>query len=354
MSNQMSPEDIKDFEKGRIKALQEERLHIQKKTFTKWMNSFLQKAKMQVDDLFTDLGDGRKLLKLLEIISGEKLGKPNSGKMRVHRIENVNKSLAFLHTKVRLENIGAEDVVDGNPRMILGLIWTIILRFQIQEIEINLDEEDEREGSVKKSAKEALLLWCQRKTNGYQHVKIDNFSTSWQSGMGFNALIHHHRPDLINFTGLRPDDHLENLRNAFDIAEKHLGIPKLLDAEDVDVSRPDEKSVLTYIASYYHTFSKMKAGATGGKRIGHIISKIKAIDDQKSLFESYSTELLLWINMKIGEIKQRNFPNSLEEIQSSLKQFKDYRMVEKPPKYQEKVEIEATYFDIQIKLQQLR
>ena len=52
--------------------------------------------------------------------------------MRVHRVENVNKSLAFLHTKVRLENIGAEDIVDGNPRMILGLIWTIILRFQIQ------------------------------------------------------------------------------------------------------------------------------------------------------------------------------------------------------------------------------
>ena len=49
------------------------------------MNSFLLKAKMEVDNLFTDLADGRKLLRLLEIISGEKLGKPNSGKMRVHR-----------------------------------------------------------------------------------------------------------------------------------------------------------------------------------------------------------------------------------------------------------------------------
>lgn len=55
---------------------------------------------MEVEDLFTDLADGKKLLKLLEIISGEKLGKPNNGKMRVHKIENVNKSLAFLHTKV--------------------------------------------------------------------------------------------------------------------------------------------------------------------------------------------------------------------------------------------------------------
>lgn len=57
---------------------------------------------MEVDDLFTDLADGKKLLKLLEIISGEKLGKPNNGKMRVHKVENVNKSLAFLHTKVTI------------------------------------------------------------------------------------------------------------------------------------------------------------------------------------------------------------------------------------------------------------
>lgn len=62
---------------------------------------FLFQARMEVDDLFTDLADGKKLLKLLEIISGEKLAKPNNGKMRVHKIENVNKSLAFLHTKVR-------------------------------------------------------------------------------------------------------------------------------------------------------------------------------------------------------------------------------------------------------------
>ncbi|KAJ8891685.1 hypothetical protein PR048_004214 [Dryococelus australis] len=62
----------------------------------------LLQARMEVEDLFTDLADGKKLLKLLEIISGEKLGKPNNGKMRVHRVENVNKSLAFLHTKVSL------------------------------------------------------------------------------------------------------------------------------------------------------------------------------------------------------------------------------------------------------------
>ena len=63
-----------------------------------------------------------------------------------------------------------------------------------------------------------------------RYVGIQNFSSSWKSGLGFNALIHSHMPDLINFNKLDKDDHLGNLSNAFDIAEKHLGIPKLLDA----------------------------------------------------------------------------------------------------------------------------
>lgn len=56
---------------------------------------------MQVNDLFTDLGDGKMLMKLLEIISGENLGRPNKGVLRVQKIENVNRCLVFLATKVQ-------------------------------------------------------------------------------------------------------------------------------------------------------------------------------------------------------------------------------------------------------------
>ena len=66
---------------------------------------------------------------------------------------------------MRLENIGAGDIVDGNQRMILALLWTVILRFQIQEIEIDVDEDV----TVKVLRRNLLkMLWCQRKTNGYQ------------------------------------------------------------------------------------------------------------------------------------------------------------------------------------------
>ncbi|XP_053623069.1 spectrin beta chain, non-erythrocytic 2 isoform X2 [Plodia interpunctella] len=337
-------EDALKFEQGRIKALQEERLHIQKKTFTKWINSFLQKARMEVDDLFTDLADGRRLLKLLEIISGERLPRPNSGRMRVHKIENVNKSLSFLHTKVRLESIGAEDIVDGNPRLILGLIWTIILRFQIQEIEIDVDEENE--SSEKKSAKDALLLWCQRKTSGYHGVNIHNFSDSWRSGLGFNALIHAHRPDLFRWSEVPVTEHVETLNHAFDVAHKHLGIPRLLDAEDVDISRPDEKSVITYVASYYHTFARMKNEQKSGRRIANIIGQLMDCDGRKEEYSRLILALLEWIRMKIQELNGRELPNSLDGIQRLLLAFKQYRTVEKPPKYKERSEIEALYFDI--------
>lgn len=181
-------------------------------------------------DLFEDLKDGKLLMKLLELISGEKLGTPNKGLLKVQKVENVNKCLQFcIMKKVKFENLGAEDIVDGNQRLTLGLIWTIILRFQIQEIEIEVNEDDKN--SEKKSAKDALLLWCKRKTAGYPGVSVDNFSSSWSDGLAFNALIHAHRPDLINFKALKKENHLGNLNNAFEIADKQLGIAKLLDAE---------------------------------------------------------------------------------------------------------------------------
>ncbi|XP_076029013.1 spectrin beta chain, non-erythrocytic 5 kst isoform X3 [Oratosquilla oratoria] len=352
MSSLSQREDaLRQFETGRIKLLQEERLHIQKKTFTKWMNSFLQKARLEVGDLFTDLADGKMLLKLLEIISGEKLGKPNNGKMRVHKIENVNKSLAFLHTKVRLESIGAEDIVDGNQRLILGLIWTIILRFQIQEIEIDVDEENE--SSEKKSAKDALLLWCQRKTAGYRGVHIADFTGSWRNGLGFNALIHAHRPDLIDFAALHPSRHQDNLNNAFNVAEKELNIAKILDAEDVDTSKPDEKSIITYVASYYHTFARMKNEMKGSRRIANIMNQMKDVDDCKAKYEQITTTLLEWIRLKIQQLDDRVFPNSLDGIQKLLLEFKKYRTEEKPPKYMERSEIEALFFSINASLKAL-
>uniref|UniRef100_A0A8D1IC40 F-actin cross-linking protein n=1 Tax=Sus scrofa TaxID=9823 RepID=A0A8D1IC40_PIG len=211
-----------------------------------WCNSHLRKAGTQIENIEEDFRDGLKLMLLLEVISGERLAKPERGKMRVHKISNVNKALDFIASKgVKLVSIGAEEIVDGNVKMTLGMIWTIILRFAIQDISVE-----------ETSAKEGLLLWCQRKTAPYKNVNIQNFHISWKDGLGFCALIHRHRPELIDYGKLRKDDPLTNLNTAFDVAEKYLDIPKMLDAEDiVGTARPDEKAIMTYVSSFYHAFS---------------------------------------------------------------------------------------------------
>ena len=108
-------------------------------------------------------------------------------------MENVNKALAFIKERgVPLTNIGGEDIVDGNEKLIMGLIWSIILRFSIASIS--------EEGLT---AKEGLLLWCQRRTAPYEKdFKINDFSGSWQNGLAFCALIHRHRPDLLDYHSL--------------------------------------------------------------------------------------------------------------------------------------------------------
>uniref|UniRef100_A0A8C1XA39 Spectrin beta chain n=1 Tax=Cyprinus carpio TaxID=7962 RepID=A0A8C1XA39_CYPCA len=331
---------------GRFKQLQDEREAVQKKTFTKWVNSHLGRVTCRIGDLYTDLRDGRMLIRLLEVLSGEQLPKPTKGRMRIHCLENVDKALQFLkEQKVHLENMGSHDIVDGNHRLTLGLIWTIILRFQIQDISV--ETEDNKE---KKSAKDALLLWCQMKTAGYPNVNVHNFTTSWRDGLAFNAIVHKHRPDLMDFDNLKRSNAHYNLQNAFNVAEKELGLTKLLDPEDVNVDQPDEKSIITYVATYYHYFSKMKALAVEGKRIGKVLDYAIEADQLIEKYETLASELLQWIEQTIVTLNDRQLANSLSAVQNQLQAFNTYRTVEKPPKFTEKGNLEVLLFTIQSKM----
>ncbi|XP_019374606.1 PREDICTED: spectrin beta chain, non-erythrocytic 5 [Gavialis gangeticus] len=333
-----------------IKELQEQRMSMQKKTFTKWMNTIYYNGKVAIEikDIYIELKDGIYLLKLLELLSRESLPRPTRGRMRVHFLENNSKAITYLKSKqVQVKFIGPENIVDGDRILILGLIWIIILRFQIASIK--LDEEEFGEKADKLSANEALLIWCQRKTASYSNVNVQDFSKSWRDGLAFNALIHVHRPDLIHYSSLRRDQPIKNLNNAFYVAQKELGITKLLDAEDVVVPNPDEKSIMTYVSLYYHYFSKKKQDQTAQKRLTKILFFLKEIDGLKFQYEQMTSELLKWIRQKVIELDNRHFPNSVPEMQLLMARFKTFRTVEKPPKYQEKGMIEALFFNIRTK-----
>ena len=98
----------------------------------------------------------------------------------------------------------------------------------------------------------ALEAWCRRITDSYQGVNIVNMSTSWRNGLGFCAIIHHHCPELLDFSALDSDDVFGNNQLAFEVAEQHLGIPSLLDPQDmVECELLDRLSILTYLSQYY-------------------------------------------------------------------------------------------------------
>ncbi|XP_077075807.1 nesprin-2a [Siphateles boraxobius] len=261
--------------------LQVEQEQIQKRTFTNWINAQLSKRSppTAVQDLFSDLRDGTQLLDLLEVMSGQPM-KRERGHGVFQQRGNVETALNFLKNKsIKLVNINIPDIIEGKPSIILGLIWTIILHCHIEELAStlsygsrsssldSLSSLDSVPGSpcsspvprgasplhnrFRLSAKKALLLWVRDQCHKVGcSASVRDFKSSWKSGEVFLAILCSLRPELVDLSQAQTSSHLENLEKAFHLAEKELGIPRLLEPEDIDVSNPDEKSIMTYIAQF--------------------------------------------------------------------------------------------------------
>ncbi|XP_075859011.1 utrophin isoform X4 [Microcebus murinus] len=230
-----------------IKSRSDEHNDVQKKTFTKWINArFSKSGKPPINDMFTDLKDGRKLLDLLEGLTGTSLPKER-GSTRVHALNNVNRVLQVLHqNNVELVNIGGTDIVDGNHKLTLGLLWSIILHWQVKDVMKDVMSDLQQTNSEK-----ILLSWVRQTTRPYSQVNVLNFTTSWTDGLAFNAVLHRHKPDLFSWDKVVKMSPIERLEHAFSKAQTYLGIEKLLDPEDVAVQLPDKKSIIMYLTSLF-------------------------------------------------------------------------------------------------------
>ncbi|XP_032409215.1 dystonin isoform X7 [Xiphophorus hellerii] len=347
-----------------VLRIADERDRVQKKTFTKWINQHLFKVRKHINDLYEDLRDGHNLISLLEVLSGDTLqrerdflktlrlvsgreacaveqhgdtvdddddddkGPRERGRMRFHRLQNVQIALDYLKRRqVKLVNIRNDDITDGNPKLTLGLIWTIILHFQISDIHVTGESED-------MTAKERLLLWSKQITDGYVGVRCDNFTTSWRDGRLFNAIIHKYRPDLVDMSRVSTQTNRSNLEQAFTVAEQ-LGVAKLLDPEDVDVQSPDEKSVITYVSTLYDAFPKVPDGVDG---ISPNDVDIKWVEYQNMI--KYLSQ---WIKHNVAVMSDRSFPNNPVELKALYTQYLQFKEHEIPLKENEKTKIQNLY-----------
>ncbi|KAJ3606160.1 hypothetical protein NHX12_025681 [Muraenolepis orangiensis] len=266
------------------KSPEGEKTAVQKQTFTRWMNVFLKRCDppVEVQDLFLDVRDGKALMVLLEELSGCKLVyrfRPSSH--RIFRLNNIAKALAFLDDRhVKLLGIDASSVADGVPHVVLQLMWNIISFFQIKEATRGLQRRlssslsslsssgdpascdlspspgsfssctlpakrrrPAREPRLRWRPMKALLRWVQSRTS------------RWRSGVAFLALIKSIDPGLVDLRGRLSREPQHNLEEAFRIAQDSLGIPALLEPQDVVCTSPDERSVVTYLSMFleYHS-----------------------------------------------------------------------------------------------------
>jgi filamin len=229
-------------------------IDIQQNTFTNWTNDKLKPRDVKVDDLVADLNSGIMLCHLVELLVSTaqkkevKVGKVNRNpKMFAQKLENASLALKLITDDgVKLVNIGNEDIVNGSQKLILGLIWTLIQKYQISL-------------GVKaggKSPKAALLDWVNAKLKSVGHGGVTNFNKDWNSGVAVCALVNACGGGLPDWSSQSPG--LTTAQKGISGAKDNLDIPDVLAAKDMINPDVDDLSVMTYI-SYFTTAKPGKA-----------------------------------------------------------------------------------------------
>ena len=287
----------KDWEKTQIKV------------FSRWCAKHLATRGISFDDV-TEFSNGVKLINLLEIVGKEPIqGRwHKEPKNRYQEIENCSKAIDYVtKTKgIKLIGIGPDDIVDKNIKLTLGLTWSCINKFQIEDISVE-----------EATARDALLIWCKKNTQGYEEVSIQNFSTSWSSGLAFCALINHFRPELLDYNALNKEDHTNNVNTAFDACRK-LGITVFLDAEDLVDTTPDDKSVVTQVSEFFHFFASETKTLAMAEKIKKSVGVQQQIDQFISEYEKVAREYMNAVNSEKESMCAQDYEKTVPGVSKKL------------------------------------
>lgn len=226
-------------------------IRIQEATFRNWCNENLKAGGRKVNNILTDMCDGVCLVALVEALQFRKIGKvytnPSS---KIHKLQNVSLALdAITSDNVRLVNVGGDDIVNGNSRIILGLIWSLVQRYQI---------------SGKKSKVPPKRLMTTYFRSLIPDLDITNFTSDWNDGVALHALLEHLKPGVSpDWKKINRNDRVENCRRAMVLAKDHFNIPRVIGPEHFADPALDEISSMTYLSyfvrvespGYYHTLN---------------------------------------------------------------------------------------------------
>ncbi|GAM29293.1 hypothetical protein SAMD00019534_124690 [Acytostelium subglobosum LB1] len=291
---------------------------VQEMAFTSWVNSVLDKRGnvQKIKDVSVDLSNGVRLIYFLESVSGKRFPKKFDldPKTRILCVQNLHLAMLFVDHDlgVKIHGVAAEEFVDNNKKMILGFLWTLYRKYRIQVIS---------EGD--KSSEEGLLAWVKKTTDGYAGVNITNFKASFKDGCAYLALTHKYDPSLFQYQDYQGKDQIERLNAAFDFAEKHLGIPRLLEAEALSKGQCDERSIVLYTSLFFHAFRAKEERDAAAANQNALANKLAALE--KSLAgEKMSHEELMRqkkeLEDALNQIRRKNDERNqrIADVQSKI------------------------------------
>jgi len=320
----------------------------QSKTFAKWCNMYLSKkgfvdAEVAFGDQFgSSWDDGVILMKLMNALYDVNMPKryKKEAKTRVHKLDNVNQALKMVTAaEVKTTNLKQVNLLDGDFRMMCGMVWNIILDYNIKGISV----ED-------KNAKTGLLLWCQKKTKDYKGINgnINNFKGDWKNGNAFLALVDKHTTGEVDYDSMYDEASVEEkLDAAFTTCEK-LGIPRLLEVEDLtQVDIPDSKAVMTYVSEMFKLFSKEDVKENARDHICRFLNFQRKMDLKIGDYVQRYDDCFAWLSGKKDEYEKAEAPSTQTDCNIASDSFKQYILTEKPEKLAEVIEILDLLSEIQ-------
>lgn len=322
-------------------------LRLQRKIFSRWANQKLWMTKhIKVDDIVEACQtDPTVLLHLVEVLTEKPYtGKPiKLGKMRVQLVAAANEVLNYIYASgVQMKiKTSAEDLINGDEKNVLALVFSILLKF----MKIGDDED-----GPQLSAKDALLMWVQNKTAGYEGVSVTNFTTSFHSGLALCALIHKFRPQLVDYASLKKDDKLGNLKIAMDAAEKYFGLEQYLTPQDV--LKLDECGMLVYVSEYFYGIAEQRKIDQAARRIQKVVKFTKTTDAMRAEFADESAKFLERLKKVEAVLEDRTIDNTMAGAKRKLEEFYKYKTEDKNVIMGYQLNLESLYNNLSMLLVQ--
>ncbi|CDK27602.1 unnamed protein product [Kuraishia capsulata CBS 1993] len=244
-----------------------EKRHLtQQKTLLRWVNSKIRQPLQHIDQLCGY--PGRSSIPLVELVCALWDGfdqsladnkKSNAQLNRIHRVEKTVQIMDVLVEKGLIwQRFDAAKLVDGDSKSICNLLFTLVM--ELANVELANLEKSQSIAHAKK--RDFLVHWCHQCTSKHRITNVIDLSSSWSKGNAIYAMFDHLKPRVIDYEEMLetklPEARAENLDYVLDLFTEFFHVPRLIDAEDLMVDRPDERSVTTLVVELFNSVQDIR------------------------------------------------------------------------------------------------